>query len=289
VAQWYVGKGSGDVKRKDLDRVVTVSSDVRTGYNANAVLAEVRRELTDVPNSLPSGYELRYAGQQQEQDESQAFLSGAFFLALLLIAGILVAQFDSIAKPLIIMTSVVMSTVGVLLGLVVFRMPFGVIMTGIGVISLAGVVVNNAIVLLDYTDTLRRRDGLGMREAIIAAGKTRFRPVWLTAITTVLGLVPLAVGFNFDFLGLYSRLAPDIYWGGEQAAWWAPMAIAVITGLLFATFLTLVLVPVLYTVADDVEQWVRVRLLPVRGRRSSPGMAVAREPETKPSAEPVAV
>ncbi|HWP36504.1 MAG TPA: efflux RND transporter permease subunit [Gemmatimonadales bacterium] len=289
VAQWHVGKGSGDVKRKDLDRVVTVSSDVRTGYNANAVLAEVQRELADFPASLPSGYEMRYAGQQQEQDESQAFLTGAFFLALLLIAGILVAQFDSVAKPLIIMTSVVMSTVGVLMGLIVFRMPFGIIMTGIGVISLAGVVVNNAIVLLDYTDTLRRRDGFGVREAIIAAGKTRFRPVWLTAITTVLGLVPLATGFNFDFLGLYSRLAPDIYWGGEQAAWWAPMAIAVIVGLTFATFLTLILVPVLYTVMDDVEQWVRARLLPAKGRRSSPGMPAVRESEAKASPEPVAV
>ncbi|HXV86524.1 MAG TPA: efflux RND transporter permease subunit, partial [Gemmatimonadales bacterium] len=146
VASWYIGKGVGDVKRKDLDRVVTVSSDVRTGFNANAVVAEVQAELADFPAGLPSGYQFRYAGQQQEQDESQAFLTGAFFMALLLIAFILVAQFDSVTKPLIIMTSVVMSTVGVLAGLMVFRMPFGIIMTGIGVISLAGVVVNNAIV-----------------------------------------------------------------------------------------------------------------------------------------------
>jgi multidrug efflux pump subunit AcrB len=264
VATWYVGRGFGDVKRKDLDRVVTVSSDVRTGYNANAVLAEVQQELADVPRSLPPGYQMSYTGQQQEQQESESFLTGAFFLALMLIGFILVAQFDSVTRPIIIMTSVILSTVGVLIGLMVFRMPFGIIMTGIGVISLAGVVVNNAIVLLDYVDTLRTRDGMSLREAVVTAGRTRFRPVWLTAITTVLGLVPLASGFNFDFIGLYSRLAPDVYWGGEQAAWWGPMAIAVIAGLLFATFLTLVLVPVLYTTMVELEAWVRSRLLPAR-------------------------
>jgi multidrug efflux pump subunit AcrB len=161
-------------------------------------------------------------------------------------------QFNSALKPLIIMTSVLMSTVGVLLGLLVFRMPFGIIMTGVGVISLAGVVVNNAIVLIDYIDLLRTRDGLPREEALLQAGLTRFRPVVLTAITTVLGLVPLAIGFNFDFIGLYTALAPNIFWGGEQAAWWGPMAIAVIAGLSFATILTLVMVPVLYSVLDDL-------------------------------------
>ena len=287
IASWYVGNGFGDVKRKDLDRVVTVSSDVRTGHNANAVLAEVQRELADLPASLPAGYQMSYAGQQQEQQESQSFLTGAFFLALMLIGFILVAQFDSVTRPIIIMTSVIMSTVGVLIGLMVFRMPFGIIMTGIGVISLAGVVVNNAIVLLDYTDTLRTRDGLSLREAVIAAGRTRFRPVWLTAITTVLGLVPLATGFNFDFIGLYTRLAPDIYLGGEQAAWWGPMAIAVIAGLIFATFLTLVLVPVLYTVISEFEVTVRERLMPAAPSRSGsePG-APSRRPE-RPASEPM--
>jgi multidrug efflux pump subunit AcrB len=255
VARWYMGRGFGNVKRKDLDRMVTVASDVRAGFNANAVLAEVQTTLAGLP--LPSGYQTRYAGQQQEQDASQAFLMGAFLLAIMLIGFVLVAQFDSVTTPIIILTSVVMSTVGVLVGLMVFRMPFGVIMTGVGVISLAGVVVNNAIVLLDYTNVLRLRDGLSRREAIVLAGRTRFRPVWLTAITTVLGLVPLAVGLNFDFLGLYTRLAPDLFWGGEQAAWWGPMAIAVIMGLVFATFLTLVLVPVLYSLLDDVEALVR--------------------------------
>jgi multidrug efflux pump len=160
-----------------------------------------------------------------------------------------------VVKPVIILTSVVMSTVGVLLGLIIFRMPFGIIMTGVGVISLAGIVVNNAIVLIDYVDVLRERDGLNRREALVQAGMTRFRPVILTAITTVLGLVPLAIGFNFDFLGLYTALEPDIYMGGEQAAWWGPMAIAVIAGLAFATVLTLVLVPVMYSLIDDSSAW----------------------------------
>ena len=251
VAQWSTGVAFSDVNRKDLDRVVTVSSDVRAGYQANAVLAEVREVLSDY--SLPPGYRFEYTGQQEDQAESQAFLIGAFIMALFLITFILVSQFDSVTKPFIILTSVIMSTVGVLIGLIIFRMPFGIIMTGVGVISLAGVVVNNAIVLIDYIAILRERDGMDRDEALMRAGATRFRPVILTAITTVLGLVPLAIGLNFDFIGLYTRLAPQLYWGGEQAAWWGPMAIAVIAGLTFATFLTLILVPVMYSLFDDLE------------------------------------
>ena len=162
------------------------------------------------------------------------------------------SQFNSVVKPFIILTSVLMSTVGVLLGLMIFRMPFGIIMTGVGVISLAGIVANNAIVLIDYVDILRTRDALSRREALVQGGKTRFRPVVLTAMTTALGLVPLAIGLNFDFFGLYESLNPELFWGGDQAAWWGPMAIAVIAGILFATFLTLVLVPVLYSLIDDI-------------------------------------
>ena len=156
------------------------------------------------------------------------------------------------------MTSVVMSTAGVFYGLVIFQMPFVIIMTGIGVISLAGVVVNNAIVLIDYIDILRNRDNLSLYEALVEGGKVRFRPVVLTAITTTLGLVPLAIGFNLDFIVLtsnpiefFTNISEYLYWGGEQAAWWAPMAIAVIVGLLFATVLTLILVPVLYYLFEN--------------------------------------
>jgi multidrug efflux pump len=251
VATWQLQQGAGSIRRKDMDRVATVSSDVRAGLNSNAVLGEVKLALADFEASLPPGYELRYTGQTEEQDEAVAFLGTAFLVALFLIAFILVSQFNSVVKPVIILTSVIMSTAGVLLGLMVFQMPFGIIMTGVGVISLAGIVVNNAIVLIDYVDILRDRDGMNRREALVQGGRTRFRPVVLTAITTALGLVPLAIGLNFDFLGLYSSLSPDLYWGGEQAAWWGPMAIAVIAGIIFATFLTLILVPVMYSLVDD--------------------------------------
>jgi multidrug efflux pump len=257
VARWYVDEGLGVVRRKDLDRVATVSSDVRAGEQSNAVLADVQLALAGFAAELPPGYSLRYTGQQEDQQEAMDFLSGAFMAALLLIALILVSQFNSMLKPFIIMTAVLMSTVGVLIGLMVFRMPFGIIMTGVGVISLAGIVVNNAIVLIDYIDLLRTRDGLSRTDALIRAGQTRFRPVVLTAVTTVLGLVPLATGFNFDFIGLFTALDPNIFWGGEQAAWWGPMAIAVIAGLSFATVLTLVVVPVLYSLVDDAGLFVQ--------------------------------
>ena len=256
VADWTVGEGLGSIRRKDMDRMATISSDVRAGLNKNAVLAEVKTSLEPfVEQELPPGYTVRYTGQSEDQAEAEGFLTTAFLAALGLIAFILVTQFNSVIKPVIILTSVIMSTAGVLLGLMVFQMPFGIIMTGVGIISLAGIVVNNAIVLVDYIDVLRRRDGLERQAALIRAGRTRLRPVILTAITTALGLVPLAIGLNFDFFGLYGRLDPDLFWGGEQAAWWGPMAIAVIVGILFATFLTLILVPVMYSLTDDMGRF----------------------------------
>jgi multidrug efflux pump subunit AcrB len=232
--------------------MATISSDVAAGNNSNAVLAEVQASLAGFERTLPPGYTLRYTGQSQEQDEAQAFLGGAFLTALMLIGFILISQFNSVVKPVIILTSVIMSTMGVLIGLMIFRMPFGIINTGVGIISLAGIVVNNAIILIDYIDVLRDRDGMDRFEALVQGGKTRFRPVVLTALTTALGLVPLAIGLNFDFFGLYGALNPDLYWGGEQAAWWGPMAVAIIAGILFATFLTLILVPVMYSIVDDL-------------------------------------
>lgn len=251
VASWSVEEGYGAIRRKDQTRMATISSDVAAGLNSNAVLAEVRAELGDFAAALPPGYTIRYTGQSEDQAEAQSFLGGAFLTALMLILFILISQFNSIVKPVIIMTSVIMSTVGVLMGLMIFQMPFGIIMTGVGLISLAGIVVNNAIVLIDFIDVLREREGMNRREALVQGGKTRFRPVVLTASTTALGLIPLAIGLNFDFFGLYGSLSPDLYWGGEQAAWWGPMAVAVIVGILFATFLTLVLVPVMYSLVDD--------------------------------------
>ncbi|MDZ7716244.1 MAG: efflux RND transporter permease subunit [Balneolaceae bacterium] len=252
VATWEVGDGFGGIKHKESERVITVSADVRSGYQSNAVLAEAQNVLSDYLKGMPAGYTHSWTGQQQDQQESFEFLFQAFLVALFLIAFIMVSQFNSVSKPLIILSSVIMSTAGVFYGLVTFQMALG-LMAILGIISLAGVVVNNAIVLIDYIDILRNRDGLDLKTALIEGGKVRFRPVVLTAITTTLGLVPLAIGFNFDFIVLvntpiefFTNLGEYIYWGGEQAAWWGPMAIAVIVGLLFATVLTLVLVPVMY-------------------------------------------
>tara|TARA_R110000868_G_scaffold259361_9_gene517439 strand:- start:39313 stop:42885 length:3573 start_codon:yes stop_codon:yes gene_type:complete len=256
VATWEVSDGLGGINHKESVRVITISADVRSDYQANAVLAEVQGVLENYLQSLPAGYSHNWTGQQQEQDESFEFLGIAFLIALFLIAFILVSQFNSVAKPLIILSSVIMSMAGVFYGLVTFQMAFG-LMAFLGIISLAGIVVNNAIVLIDYVDILRERDGLNLRDALIQGGKVRFRPVILTATTTALGLVPLAIGFNFDFIVLvahplefFSNLHSYIYMGGEQAAWWGPMAIAVIVGLLFATALTLILVPVLYSIIE---------------------------------------
>jgi len=253
VADWEVTEGFGGIKHKARERVVTVSADVRASYQTNAVLGEVQSILEPFLNELPRGYTATWTGQQEEQAEAQQFLSGAFLIALFLIAFILISEFNSVSKPVIVLTSVIMSISGVLYGLVLFRMPFGIIMTGVGLISLAGVVVNNAIVMIDYIDILRIRDKLPLYDALVEGGRVRFRPVILTAITTTLGLIPLGIGFNLDFLTLigspaefFSNIGQYLYMGGEQAAWWSPMAIAVITGLLFATFLTLLLVPVLY-------------------------------------------
>jgi len=180
-----------------------------------------------------------------------------------LIFFIIVAQFNSVWIPFIILGSVIFSTIGVFLGYTIFRMDFIVIMTGIGIISLAGIVVNNAIVLIDYTNLVRQRmkTKLGLdddtrmsaqqvKEAIIQGGATRLRPVLLTAITTVLGLIPLAIGFNIDFIGLLKDFDPNIYLGGENTIFWGPMAWTIIFGLVFATFLTLVVVPVMYYLTD---------------------------------------
>jgi multidrug efflux pump len=228
--------GFGNITRIDEKRVVTITGDSE-GRLPEMVLADVEQRLAGL--ELPAGYELRYAGEKEEQDKAVAFLSRAFLYALLAIVLILVAQFNTLTVPVIIMFTVTMSTIGVFIGLLVNHMPFIVIMTGIGVISLAGVVVNNGIVLLDYTRQLEAR-GLGLVEAAHEAGVTRLRPVLLTAVTTILGLVPMATGISFDFRHMEWALK------SESSQWWENLAISVIFGLAFATLLTLVFVPTLY-------------------------------------------
>ncbi|MDO6437273.1 efflux RND transporter permease subunit [Cyclobacterium sp. 1_MG-2023] len=258
----------GSVKRKDLERVITLFSNVNDGYNATEINNQIKRLLQDF--EVPEGINISFTGEQEEQAKSAEFLTRALLISVSLIFLIIVAQFNSITTPFIIMASVILSTIGVFLGLVIFNMDFVVIMTGIGIISLAGVVVNNAIVLIDYTDLIRsrKRDELNISEdqnlskedlldSIVKGGKTRLRPVLLTAVTTVLGLIPLAIGMNIDFYGLLSSFEPKFYIGGDNADFWGPMAWTVIFGLTFATFLTLVVVPVMYLLADKLNMAVR--------------------------------
>lgn len=236
VAEVSLTTGVGAIQRLDQKRVVTVSGDV-AGRLANDVIKEIDQRLKQ-DFAWPRGYEYRFTGEQREQEKAQAFLSKAFVSALFIILMILLAQFNSFTTPVIILSSVVLSLIGVFFGLLVTGTAFGIIMTGIGVISLAGVVVNNAIVLIDYYHQLLAR-GVACRDALLQAGLTRFRPVMLTAITTLLGLLPMATGVSFDF----KKFGWDI--GSESSQWWGPMAVAVIFGLGVATLLTLVVVPVL--------------------------------------------
>jgi multidrug efflux pump len=244
LAEISIGSGIGAIMRLDQKRVVTISGDV-SGRLANDVIKDIDARLTKNLD-WPRGYAYRFSGEQKEQAKAQAFLSKAFVATIGIILLILVTQFNSFVTPLIIITSVVLSLIGVFAGLLVTGTAFGIIMTGIGVISLAGVVVNNAIVLIDYYNQLLAK-GKSVRDALLRAGTVRFRPVMLTAITTILGLLPMATGISFDF----RKLAWDI--GGESSQWWGPMAVAVIFGLGFATILTLIVVPVLCSMAASVQ------------------------------------
>jgi len=256
--------GLGAINRIDSKRVVTVSADAGAGFNSNALLAEVQERLSGF--TLPKGYHIEFAGENEEQEKASAFLGDAFRIALMLILLVLITQFTSLSVPVVIMSSVILSLIGVFFGLMITRTPFGIIMTGVGVISLAGVVVNNAIVLLDYVIRLRKR-GLDKIEAIVQGGKTRFRPVILTAVTTILGLIPLTTGFSLDFGRLFAGEFDRIFIiGGESSQWWGPMGTAVIWGLAVATFLTLVVVPVMYASVEPVLSFLRLLLvdLPTR-------------------------
>jgi multidrug efflux pump subunit AcrB len=250
--------GLGSIHRMDTKRVVTVTGDVAEGYNGVAILGQVQQRLADY--YLPVGYRVEFTGESEDQEEAMSFLfspTGAFMTAIMLIFVVLITQFNSVTHPFVIMSSVILSFIGVFLGLLLTRTPFGIIMTGVGVISLAGVVVNNAIVLVHYINLLRR-EGREKFEAIVEAGHTRFRPVILTAVTTILGLVPLTTGFSVDFGRLLTGdFGHAVVVGGESSQWWGPMGVAVIWGLAVATFLTLVVVPVMYSTIDPVIRVIR--------------------------------
>lgn len=273
VASYELAGGSGAIRHVDQDLVVTISGDIAEGFNENDVRNGVIATIEEMKagGEIPPGFDLRLGGANDEQRDAVAFLSRAFALACALILVVLVAQFNSFRLPIIIMMTVSLSLVGVLWGLVITGTPFGVMMTGLGVISLAGVVVNNAIVLLDYVEQLRS-GGMERREALIQAGMTRFRPVMLTAITTVLGLVPMALGLSIDFRALFRLdFGRVLLIGGGTSQFWGPMAVAVIFGLAFATVLTLVMVPTLYSIFDDLGGMMGR----VFGRKKRGGVAAA--------------
>ncbi len=255
--------GLSSVNHVDGERTITVGADA-AGRSSAEVLADAQRRLASY--QPPEGYTVAFAGQDEEQQKAMEFLSRAFLLALMLIFLVLVAQFNSITVPLVVMAAVPLSLFGAFLGLLVTFKPFGIIMTGIGVISLAGVVVNNAIVLLEYTRQLRD-SGVEKLAAIVKAGRTRLRPVLLTAITTVLGLIPLSTGITIDFIGLTrGDLKHFVTLGAESGTWWSGMGVVVIFGLAFATVLTLVVVPVLYYALADLPEAIRRRI----DRRAAP-------------------
>jgi len=262
------------VKRKDLENVVTIFAGVEEGYNANELVSQLKIKMAEFENTasgkefLSKGLTYQFTGQMEEQAKEMSFLSTALMIAIFLILLIIVTQFNSFSTPTIILLSVVLSLVGVFMGIVISRDPFVIIMTMIGIISLAGIVVNNAIVLVDYTNLLRKqkKDELGyneeqqlsvqeVKEAIIKAGQTRLRPVMLTAITTILGLFPLAIGLNIDFVSLYTEFNPHIFVGGDNLMFFGPMSWTIIYGLTFATFLTLVVVPVMYYLLYRLKNW----------------------------------
>jgi multidrug efflux pump subunit AcrB len=223
--------------------VVSLSSNVLTGFTANEIVAEITRVIKTI--EVPEGYDIQMTGEQEQQKETSDFLGMAFLGALALMFLILVTQFNSLVKPLLIFSTVLFSLIGVFLGYAMTGQVFSIVMTGVGIFSLAGIVIRNGILLIEFIDELRGR-GLEAEEAIAVGGSTRITPVILTASAAILGLIPLAIGVNIDFEGLFARLEPHFFLGGDNVAFWGPLAWTMIYGLIVATFLTLIVVPAMY-------------------------------------------
>ena len=270
VAKQTNTSGFSAIKHKDVKRVVTVYSALAPGYtDAGAIVNTIRDAMVDFKD-LPSDIKIDYTGQIEEQNKQMKFLIGAFFTGLSLIFFILIFQFNSISKPTIIMGAIALSLIGVFGGMVITGDSFVIMMTMMGIISLAGIVVNNGVVLLDYAQLLidRKKQELDLGEddflslddtyyCVVHAGKARLRPVLLTAITTILGLVPLAIGLNINFFTLFSEFNPHIYVGGDNVVFWGPLAWTVIYGLIVATFLTLIIVPILFLLSIKLKYKLR--------------------------------
>ena len=252
----------GVIKRKNQKRVVTVSSNLLTDYQSREaeVVSNVMAAVKQFPKT--EGVEIKFAGSQEEQAETMSFLGTALLISLGLIFMILVIQFNSIGKPIIILSEIIFSIIGVLLGFALFKMGFSIVMTGIGVVALAGIVVRNGILLVEFTELLREQ-GVPTFEAIVEAGRTRMTPVILTATATSLGLIPLAIGLNIDFVTLFTEFNPHIFFGGDSTAFWGPLSWTMIFGLMFATFLTLFLVPVMYLMSENLKSKIYKRPKPL--------------------------
>lgn len=247
----------GGIKRKQNKRVITLSSDVLEGFNANKVVAQLQEVAKEYK---PSGStEVKFTGQQEEQAETGAFLGSALQTSIGIILLVLVIQFNSIGKPVIILSEIVLSVIGVLLGTAIFKMDMSIVMTGIGIVALAGIVVRNGILLVEFAEEARLK-GVSLYEATVDAGRTRMTPVILTAFAAILGLIPLAVGLNIDFEGLLAHGAPHIHFGGDNVVFWGPLSWTMIFGLGFATVLTLLLVPAMYLIAERLKRKAEVIL-----------------------------
>lgn len=246
----------GSVKRKNQKRVITLRSNVLTNITTpTAVNAEIANYIANFKQK-PDDVTIRQTGEGEQQAETGAFLGKALVIALLLILFILVLQFNSVSKPIIILTEIIFSVIGVLLGFAITKMELSVVMTGIGIVGLAGIVVKNGILVIEFADELRAR-GLKTREAVVQAGKTRIIPVLLTAMAAILALIPLATGFNINFVSLFSDLNPRIFLGGDNAVFWKPLSWTIIFGLAFAFFMTLVMVPAMYLISERLRRPMR--------------------------------
>jgi len=258
------------IRRKDQKRVITLSSNVLNNYNANEVVQEIVGHLDNY--SFPDGVSYKMTGEQEEMAETMAFMGKAFLIAALLIFMILVLQFNSTSKPFIVLAEIVFSVIGVLIGFALFKMEMSVVMTGVGILALSGIVVRNGILLVEFTDMLIAQ-GMELRAAIIEASKTRMTPVLLTAMAATAGLIPLAVGFNIDFVKMFTELNPHIFFGGDNVAFWGPLSWTMIFGLIFGTILTLVLVPVLYLLVTKLKVKVFKRSLVPAAEETTPATA----------------
>jgi len=245
----------GSVKRKNQKRVITLRSNVLSGFTPTSVNLVLKEHLADF-RKKPDNVTIKQTGEGEQQAETGAFLGKALVIALVLILFILVLQFNSVSKAVIILTEIVFSIIGVMFGFGITKMEVSVVMTGIGIVGLAGIVVKNGILVIEFADELRAR-GLRTREAVIQAGKTRIIPVLLTAMAAILALIPLAVGFNINFVSLFADLNPHIYFGGDSARFWKPLSWTIIFGLSFAFFMTLVIVPSMYLIAERLRRPMR--------------------------------